>query len=466
MLSFLVLLAAVSASEVHIIEGNDGMNSFVQGVDLSLVEFYAPWCGHCKKLAPEFDEAALALKEVGVKLAKVDCTADENKDLCARFGITGYPTLKIFRRNGSETVYDGPRDAQGIITFLTKQTQAPFAVLSDAEAVLAFKRGKLALLAVFEAQDSEYEAFVATAAALRADIDFGVVVDPSLGEVPGITLYKTFDAPTVAFQGEVTQEALTEFVLAESFPLLGEIGPENYQKYSDRGLPYFWFFLDPEAAETAELEAAAERVAARFKGEISFVKLDGVKWRRHAKNFGLTSTPGLAIQFGKHNYLYPESDDVDAFSEANIQAFAQGFVEGSVKPNLKSQDEPESNDGPVWTLVGSTFEAMVTDPAVDVLVEFYAPWCGHCKQLTPKYEALGKLFAEVDSVVIAKLDATENDVSADIKGFPTLVFYPASGEEMVYNGDRTTAAMAAFIRENASIKIQGEAGVAVGHEEL
>merc|ERR1712018_1017852 len=62
-----------------------------------LVEFYAPWCGHCQRLEPEWNEAAAQLKEKTggkVKVAKVDCT--ENQGLAQRFGVQGFPTIKKF----------------------------------------------------------------------------------------------------------------------------------------------------------------------------------------------------------------------------------------------------------------------------------------------------------------------------------------------------------------------------------
>jgi protein disulfide-isomerase A1 len=72
---------------------------------------FAPWCGHCKALAPEYEEAATSLKEKNIRLAKIDCT--EEADLCQQFGVEGYPTLKIFRGAENVTPYTGQRKAAG-----------------------------------------------------------------------------------------------------------------------------------------------------------------------------------------------------------------------------------------------------------------------------------------------------------------------------------------------------------------
>ncbi len=104
-------------------------------------------------------------------------------------------------------------------------------------------------------------------------------------------------------------------------------------------------------------------------------------------------------------------------------------------------------------LVGSTFREIVYDQSKDVLVEFYAPWCGHCKQLEPKYKELAKKYSKTKSLVIANFDATANDAPAEFefKGFPTIFFVPAGELQQVvkYEGGREVADFSIFLQENA-----------------
>jgi protein disulfide-isomerase A6 len=79
-----------------------------------LVEFYAPWCGHCKSLAPEYEKAAKALKGIA-NIAAID--ADKEK---TDVQIQGFPTIKFFNE-GKMTDYDGPRSSDGIVDFILKK---------------------------------------------------------------------------------------------------------------------------------------------------------------------------------------------------------------------------------------------------------------------------------------------------------------------------------------------------------
>lgn len=96
---------------------------------------------------------------------------------------------------------------------------------------------------------------------------------------------------------------------------------------------------------------------------------------------------------------------------------------------MKSEAIPESNDGPVKVAVAKNFDEVVVNNGKDTLIEFYAPWCGHCKKLAPTFDELGEKLAN-EEVEIVKMDATANDVPSpyDVRGFPTLYWAPKNSK--------------------------------------
>jgi protein disulfide-isomerase A6 len=89
----------------------------------SLVEFFAPWCGHCKNLAPVYEELAQAFSFASDKLNIAKLDADEHKPLSKKYGVGGFPTLKFFDGKSSDPIdYDGGRDLESLTSFLTEKT--------------------------------------------------------------------------------------------------------------------------------------------------------------------------------------------------------------------------------------------------------------------------------------------------------------------------------------------------------
>jgi len=156
----------------------------------------------------------------------------------------------------------------------------------------------------------------------------------------------------------------------------------------------------------------------------------------------------------------PEHKEIN---EENIRKFVEGVLSGKVKQHLLSQELPEDWDKtPVKTLVNTNFDDVAFDKTKDVLVEFYAPWCGHCKQLVPIYEQLGDKFKDNPSIVIAKMDATANELEhTKINSFPTLKLFKKETNEVVdYNGERTLEGLTQFLESG------GEFGAAPKEEEI
>ncbi|KAL9347579.1 hypothetical protein Peur_058945 [Populus x canadensis] len=90
--------------------------------ELWIVEFFAPWCGHCKKLAPEWKKAANSLQGK-VKLGHVDC--DSEKSLMSRFNVQGFPTILVFGADKDTPIpYEGARTASAIESFALEQLES------------------------------------------------------------------------------------------------------------------------------------------------------------------------------------------------------------------------------------------------------------------------------------------------------------------------------------------------------
>lgn len=79
-----------------------------------MVEFFAPWCGHCKALTPEWKKAAKDLDGIA-KVGAIDCTSEQS--VCQEYQVSGYPTIKFYHPDAASEDYQGPRTADGIIAF-------------------------------------------------------------------------------------------------------------------------------------------------------------------------------------------------------------------------------------------------------------------------------------------------------------------------------------------------------------
>lgn len=166
---------------------------------------------------------------------------------------------------------------------------------------------------------------------------------------------------------------------------------------------------------------------------------------------------GVGLDDGDKRYGMGETE----FSADNLKAFVESFLAGSLTPTKVVEpytpppaggEDPDEEGGDVdesgvTVLTPDNFDAVV-DPGKNVMLEFYAPWCGHCKMLKPEYAKLGKEFAADDDVVIAKMDADAHKAPKgwEVQGYPTLFFQPKGGKAEPYEGARNAREMAEFIR--------------------
>ncbi|KAM1144522.1 hypothetical protein FF1_033314 [Malus domestica] len=116
-----LLLASLAFADDVVVLTEDNFEKEVGQDRAALVEFYAPWCGHCKKLAPEYEKLGSSFKKAkSILIAKVDC--DEHKGVCGKYGVSGYPTIQWFPKGSLEPKkYEGARNAEALAEFVNKE---------------------------------------------------------------------------------------------------------------------------------------------------------------------------------------------------------------------------------------------------------------------------------------------------------------------------------------------------------
>ncbi|GLV39455.1 Protein disulfide isomerase [Carabus blaptoides fortunei] len=457
-----VLVTVLALAENQVDDGvlvltKQNFKSLISENEFILVEFYAPWCGHCKALAPEYAKAAKALADKGssVKLGKVDAT--EETELAEEFGIRGYPTLKFFK-NGNPLEYNGGRQSDDIVSWLSKKTGPPAKELKTVdEAKELIEANNVAIIGFFKDQSSpEAKAFLAAASSID-DHPFGITSADAVyseyeAKCGSIILFKKFDEGKVLFEGESTEANIKKFVAAQSLPLIVDFNHETAQKiFGGEIKSHLLMFGSKASGEYEKMVEAARSVAKQFREQILFVTInaDEEDHQRILEFFGMKKEeiPALRIikleeDMAKYK---PATTEIDADV---IQEFVSDFLNGNIKQHLLSQDLPEDWDKqPVKVLVSSNFDSVALDKNKDVLVEFYAPWCGHCKQLVPIYDQLGAKFENDDDIVIAKMDATVNELEhTKITSFPTIKLYKKGDNKVIeYTAERTLEGLGKFV---------------------
>ena len=464
----------------------DSFGKFVNDEPLSLVEFFAPWCGHCQALAPQYEVAAKELESEKIKLAKVDCTQEEA--LCSEQGISGFPTLKVFR-NGSASPYTGPRKSEGIVNYMVKQSLPAVSDVTEINLEDFTSKDSFVVVAFAEENDKTTRDELRQFAEDHRDMYvLGVSSSKDLAKAqgvkfPALVAFRKFDDPRATYQGKgksLSTDEIKSFVVVESLPLMDEISAENFLNYAVTGTPLAYYFVDPASPKLDDDVKKLTKVAREFRGKVNMVWIDATKFSSHGKALNLKgdSWPAFAIQDLKTGAKFP-LNDLGKDVASSVRSFVSKFASGKLSPSLKSAPVPKQTS-PVIDVVADEFDKWVFDDSRDVLLELFAPWCGHCKKLAPTYEKLAELYAAdaqaSKQVRVAKLDGTENDIppdaDIDLAGFPTIVLKPAgknSREFIVYDGDRTLESLVEFISTNgkhhAKVAISKDSGSAK-HDEL
>lgn len=154
----IALLGLIKSLEINLDNGvyaleDSNAEQFIKTQEAVFVKFYAPWCGHCKQMAPAYAELAEHFHKDGskVKIAKLDATV--HKQFAEQFGIEGFPTIKLFI-NGSPIDYNGERSKDAMAAFINKKVNQGTKIIKTVEELKEYSSKKLAVVILLPEEDS------------------------------------------------------------------------------------------------------------------------------------------------------------------------------------------------------------------------------------------------------------------------------------------------------------------------
>jgi len=463
----LLLVSAGAILGENVLELSDSsFQGELDSIDTALVMFYAPWCGHCKRLKPEFEKSAgdLLKNDPPVTLAKVDCT-EAGKDVCNRFEVRGYPTLKIFRNGELSADYNGPREAAGITKYMKAQVGPASRAIADVAAAEKSLAKEEVVVYYFGAEDKDLaKTFEKVAAKLRETVSFAHSASEEVAKAAGQALnsvvlirpkfLQTKLEPTFeVYDGAATDKTSMEGWINKHYHgLTGYRTTDNAKDFAGPSVvAYYGVDYVKNIKGTNYWRNRVMKVCKQFT-DFKCAVSNKDDFQQELTEFGYDYVSGAAPVVTARNAAGKKFKMEEEFSVDTFTAFMTKLQAGELEPYLKSEPVPDNSANNVKVAVGKNFDELVTNNKKDVLVEFYAPWCGHCKKLTPVYEELGEKMAGED-VEIVKMDATANDVPPqfNVRGFPTLFWLPKSSKTpKSYEGGRELDDFVKYIAEHAT----------------
>ncbi|CAH1241661.1 PDIA5 [Branchiostoma lanceolatum] len=483
----------VESDVVHLTD--ETFDTYMEDHGSVLVMFYAPWCGHCKKMKPEYDEAAATLKEENIDgvLAALDAT--KSPQVAKRFEVKGYPTVKYFK-DGEEAFGFNDRTADKIVDFMKDPKEPPpppppeqpwqdveseVVHLGDEDFKSQLKRRKHALVMFYapwcghckkakpeftNAAEKYKEDTKVTFAAVDCTLHQGVCGQYEVRGYPTIKYFNYGKNPKdyeggreepdfVAFMSDPLnptpptpppKDPAEEWAELEGAAEVVHLHDNTFEDFIQQQSSVLVMFYAPWCGHCKRMKPAFEEAATLLKTEFPAAKLaavDATQYRDVSSKYEVRGYPTLLyFKNGQKEFKYQLGRSTQELVK---------FMKNPQAPPPPPPPEQEWSEVPseINHLTDQTFDSFVYRHS-SVLVMFYAPWCGHCKRMKPAYqEAAEQLLKEKPEAKLAAVDATkykELGQQYGVRGYPTLKYFKNGKVASDYNKGRAKDDIVAFMK--------------------
>jgi len=416
-----------------------------------------------KRVVEEIDRVTSALNQDN-RVRFVGVSLDQHPEAMNEFGLSDIPSIVIFR-DKYPRVYYGQRTGYTMFSFFQDLlTVDPVKIIVNKQEKKQFSSDdhSVRVVGYFTKEGESLEAFKMAARHFQGEITFGLVQDPKLAKTWKL---KSEGDISIVKPGErainnpnifTTRDGLVEWIQENKKPLWGILTFQNIYSVWQGIKTTFVVFLKNMDEHYSKTVLSVFKTLAKQYGpshDIAFVVVDAGVYKEFVQGVGLTDEdlPTFAIfhPSKRKEYFFPK--DKLQMNINNAKRWLDSFLAGKLE---SIQDKPfYSEQDAVVQVDAENFKEIVLDESKDVLLEFYAPWCGHCASLAPHYKSVALHFKLFPSIILGAFDAQASAVPEqyNVTGLPSLLFFPSTNKEnpVLFSGyARDRSGLVQFILEH------------------
>ncbi|KAK8355535.1 hypothetical protein V6Z11_A05G297300 [Gossypium hirsutum] len=288
-------------------------DSAISSLDYILVNFYAPWCHHCKLLSPQLDEAAPVLAGLKEPIVIAKVNADKFTRLASKHDVDAYPSLKLFM-HGVSMEYYGPREADSLVQYLKKFVSTDVSILISDSAISDFVEEAGTFFPIFIGFGLNETVLSNLAIKYKKRAWFSVAKDFSdeakvlydMEKVPAlVAIHPNYKQQSI-FYGLFEGEFLEDFIKQNFLPPVVPLNPETLKLLKDEKRKIVLTITADENEDQTQNLIKLLKAAASTNRDLVFGYFRLKQWEDFADKFGAnekTKLPKIIVWNGDEDYF-------------------------------------------------------------------------------------------------------------------------------------------------------------------